>query len=520
MNDLTKEEVFEKLLDYGLFPEKIDKIFTSHTFGSWVRENDIKKYQKNEFSNIVFHLTRNNNAPRILNIPHPIAYHRLAKAIRNNWMEISNKIGEVDDYFDRSMIIPKPNNLSKRLVSMLSYDQTNDQKFLTLEKSFEAKYLVHADIANCYPSIYSHAVPWALVGKKEAKGNNDKRLWYNKLDFAIRSTQRNETVGIPIGPDTSSVFSELILSQIDKKLSDYKYFRYIDDFKCYCKSKEEADTFINKLSKELENFNLRLNQKKTEIIELPVPIEEDWIRQLKSYANTFLEEDELKNKHTNYVSEFIDLAIRLAQKDPNDSAIKYAVKILSKKVYNDRDLYILLIMYLSRVCFIYPYFIDVFDEILSKNSLHYDIIELIEKEINSILKEHKEYSRSDVALWGIHLSLKYDFQIEDFENYSKYLIEDRDCLPVLLCYEYSKKNDLKLDKYFALVKELIDEKLEEEWWVYIYSLYFDYPNKPALKTIRTKDVFFEMRKGEVQFIRQNINQKLFNSVFEEEELPF
>lgn len=520
MNDLTKEQVFEKLLDYGLFPEKIDKIFTSHTFGAWVRENDIKKYQKNEFSNIVFHLTRNNNAPRILNIPHPIAYHRLAKAIRNNWMEISNKIGEVDDYFDRSMIIPKPNNLSKRLVSMLSYDQTNDQKFLTLEKSFEAKYLVHADIANCYPSIYSHAVPWALVGKKEAKGNNDKKLWYNKLDFAIRSTQRNETVGIPIGPDTSSIISELILSQIDKRLSDYKYFRYIDDYKCYCKSKEEADTFINRLSKELENFNLRLNQKKTEIIELPVPIEEDWIRQLKSYANTFLKEDVLKNKHTNYVSEFIDLAIRLTQKDPNDSAIKYAVKILSKKVYNDRDLYILLIMYLSRVCFIYPYFIDVFDEILSKNSLHHDIIELIQKEINSILKEHKEYSRSDVALWGIHLSLKYEFQIEDFEDYSNYLIEDRDCLPVLLCYEYSKKNDLKLDKYFALVKKLIDEKLEDEWWVFIYSLYFDYPNKPALMTISTKEVFFEMRKGDVQFIRQNINQKLFNSVFEEEEFPF
>lgn len=520
MNNLTKEEVFEKLLDYGLFPEKIDKIFTSRLFGSWVRQSDINKYQENEFSNIVFHLTRNNNAPRILNIPHPISYHRLVKSIRDNWEEISNKIGEVDDYYDRSMIIPKPNNLNNRLVSMLSYDRTKDQKFLTLDKSFEAKYLVHADIANCYPSIYSHAVPWALVGKKEAKANNNKDLWYNKLDFAIRSTQRNETVGIPIGPDTSSIISELILSQIDKKLSDYKYFRFIDDYKCYCKSKEQADTFINKLSKELESFNLRLNQKKTEIIELPIPIEEDWIRALKSYANTFLNDEILKNKHANYVSEFVDLAIRLTNKNPNDSAIKYAVKILSKKKYQDKDLYILLIMYLSRVCFIYPYFIDVFDEILSKNSLDNDIIELIKKEINSILKEHKEYSRSDVALWGIHLSLKYDFQIDDFQAYSNYLIEDRDCLPVLLCYEYSKKNNLKLSKYFDLVKILIEEKLEEEWWLFIYSLYFDFPNKPALRRIKTKEVFIEMRNGDVQFIRQNINQTIFNTVFEEENLPF
>ena len=65
--------------------------------------------------------------------------------------------------------------------------------------------------------------------------------------------------------------------------------------------------------------------------------------------------------------------------------------------------------------------------------------ELIEKEINSIIKEHLKYSRSDVALWGICIAMKYDFQIENFEDYSNTLITDKDCLPVLLNYEYAKK---------------------------------------------------------------------------------
>lgn len=159
-SELTNEQVYHKLLDYGMFPEKIEKIFTSKTFGRWFRDNGISVFQKNDFSNISFHLTRNNNAPRILNIPHPISYGRLVKSIYDNWNEISDKIGEVDDYRDRSMVIPEPNNLNHRLVSMLSYDRNKDQKFLTLDKSFEAKYLVEADIANCYQSIYSHAVPW------------------------------------------------------------------------------------------------------------------------------------------------------------------------------------------------------------------------------------------------------------------------------------------------------------------------------------------------------------------------
>ncbi|WP_299619302.1 RNA-directed DNA polymerase [uncultured Tenacibaculum sp.] len=526
MEEIDENVIYQKLLDFGLFPEKIDKIFSSELYGKWVRDNGITVLQNRVCSNIVFRLTRNNNAPRILSIPHPIAYNRLALEIKNNWSSIFEKIGEVDDYYERSMVIPKPNNLNNRLVSMLSYERNKDQKFLSLDKSFQAKYLVHADIANCYPSIYSHSIPWALVGKIEAKANSRNRdLWYNKLDFAIRSTQRNETVGIPIGPDTSSIISELVLSQIDKELLNYKYFRFIDDYKCYCKSKEEADTFIKKLSKELEKFNLRLNQKKTKIVELPKPIEEEWIRKLKTYSNTFLSSENLDNSHLINISEFIDLAISLTNENPNDSAIKYATRILSKKTYTSKDTLIYLIMYLSRVCFIFPYFIDVFDEILSKNSLDDDLTLLIKKEINSILKEHKEYSRSDVSLWGIQLAIKYNFEIENFEEYSDYLIEERDCLPVLLCYSYSKTNELNLDKYFSLIEQIIEEKIEDEWWLYIYTLFFDAPTKPQFNSIECKELYSKMSEGNVQFLKSEfpINEQPFVEeidVNEPTDLPF
>lgn len=499
---LKKNLVYRKLLDHGMFSEKLTKIFSSEDYGRWVRKNGINIYKTKEFSSIRFHLTRNNNAPRILEIPHPIAYYRLCTSIKENWKEIVERIGEIEDYSERSMIIPKPNNLNNRLVSMMAYDSNKNEKFLLLDKSFNAKYFVHADIANCYPSIYSHSIPWALVGHQTAKDNmNDQNKWFNKLDYAIRSMQRNETVGIPIGPDTSSLISELVLTRIDKELSDYKYVRYIDDYKCYCESKDEADNFLRKLSKELEKYHLRINPKKTEIRELPISLDQEWVRELKAFANKFLFESELNKFKINAISEFIDLSLELAKKYPGDSPIRYAVKILSNKKYIGNATFAFVIMYLARVCFVYPYFIDVFDNLLGENTLGKARRSLVSKEINAIVHEHKKHSRSDVSLWGVYLAIQYKFKIDDFENYSDEIINNRDCLPALMCYLYSKKKKLDTYKYYNVIPDIIKEKLEDEWWLYIYTLYFDNPKKEKIKKIRYKEFYEDLRKDKVSFLK-------------------
>ena len=498
---LKKDVVFKKLLEYGMFSEKLTKIFSSESFGKWIRAEGLTKYKNRSFSVVSFHLTRNNNAPRILEIPHPIAYYRLCNEIKKNWKHIIRTIGEVDDYSDRSMVTPKPNNLNHRLVSMLSYNMRHNDKLLILDKAFKSKYFVHADVANCYPSIYSHSIPWALVGHKEAKNNiNDKTKWYNKLDFAIRSMQRNETIGIAIGPDTSSIISELIFSKIDHSLKNYNYLRFIDDFKCYCESKETADLFIRQLSKELEKYHLRLNTKKTTIIELPSGLDQDWVRELRAYANKFLSRKKLSRKQITTISEFLDLAIALSNKNPGDSPIRYAVKVLSKKKYTDNEVMAFTIMYLSRICFIYPYFIDIFDDILARNKPDKDTRYLLSKEINSIMQEHVDYSRSDVALWGIYLAIKYKFKIKKYVSYSNKLLKARDCLPVLFAYKYAKKTKRSTKKYYELVAKLIAEKNEDEWWLYIYQLYIDSPRKQVLKKIAYKDYYEDMRKGKVTFV--------------------
>jgi hypothetical protein len=524
MTGLNSTEVFEKLIKYGLFPEKLSKIFTSENFGTYAISEGINQYKEKSFSEIKFRVTRNNNAPRILNIPHIIPYFMLCKQIEENWDHISNSFGDFDDYQNRSMIIPQPNNLNKRLVSMLSYERRKDEKFLILDKSFEAKFFVHADIASCYPSIYSHSIPWALVGKISAKENSkDDNLWYNQLDKRIRYLQRNETIGVPIGPDTSSIINEIILSQIDKKLEKFNFFRFIDDYKCYCKSIQEVDEFLTILSRELEYYNLRLNDKKTQIENLPRPFDEDWIRELKLFFNNNLKEEKLSNKHINIVAQFFDLTITLNNKFPNDSAIRYAVKLLCNKSFIENDLYAFVILRLSRICFQFPYFIDLFDDIFETNPITSKLKESITIEINSLIYEHSKYNRSDVALWGLYLAIKYNFEIKNFDDYSDQLINNRDCLPVLLCYLYAKKNTLNVKKFINNISDLISEKLEDEWWLYIFTLYSDNKNKPAFKNISYKDFYNKLVERKISFLNSSLVSKpkiAHNKIIATDILPF
>jgi hypothetical protein len=76
-----------------------------------------------------------------------------------------------------------------------------------------------AEIARFYPSIYTHSIPWALHGKATAKATmGHSALLGDRLDRLMRKGQDNQAVGIPIGPDTSLVVAEILLSVIDQGL--------------------------------------------------------------------------------------------------------------------------------------------------------------------------------------------------------------------------------------------------------------------------------------------------------------
>ena len=92
------------------------------------------------------------------------------------------------------------------------------------------------------------------------------------IDRAMRNAQDGQTVGIPVGPDSSGVIAEVLLTAIDRRVrfrhSNAAAFRLVDDYEFGVDSLAEAEALIASLQEELSHFELALNPVKTRIIDL------------------------------------------------------------------------------------------------------------------------------------------------------------------------------------------------------------------------------------------------------------
>ena len=308
MKSITVENLFDGFLGYGLFSDRIPPFLSSESFLNFVKVANPKIFENTDKGFIQYENIRNINIPRLLAIPEPVAYRNLCKSLSENWSELlkhfekytahhqykvsrihirkikNSKIifvmGEYDEPYELTVVDEK-----KHLFEMSHKDFSEDD-YPEPELLIGKQYLVKADISNCFPSIYTHAISWALVGKLHSKVNKSGN-WFNDIDLYTRNLKSQETHGILIGPHASNLISEIILVVIDDELirKGYQFVRNIDDYSCFTETNEKAEQFLIDLASELKNFNLSLNHKKTEISRLPLASTESWVRKLNNLNN-------------------------------------------------------------------------------------------------------------------------------------------------------------------------------------------------------------------------------------------
>lgn len=243
MDEISADDLYKGLLAHGMFSDKLPPIFTSEPFYQYCLTKK-HNFAEKPYDYVSFYSMRNINIPRQLGIPAPMAYEKLCKGLSENWEEIRKLLNENTSNQDYkvSRIHIRKHKEADKLFEMnyenWTLDGTPDDD-LILGKRF----LVKADISTCFPSIYTHSIPWVFVGKEIAKlTKKDHSLHYNKIDHLCQITKNNETHGLIIGPHSSNLVSEIILCAVDKKLvgNGWKYIRCIDDYSCYVESEEDA----------------------------------------------------------------------------------------------------------------------------------------------------------------------------------------------------------------------------------------------------------------------------------------
>ena len=134
------------------------------------------------------------------------------------------------------------------------------------------------DIINCYSSIYTHTISWALYGEEFAKDHkDDKTLLGYKIDYILRQMNYNQTNGIPQGSVITDYIAEMILGYADLLLSeklssmqidDYKIIRFRDDYRIYTNDEKKLTIILKALKEVLLNLNMKLNEKKQKSLQI------------------------------------------------------------------------------------------------------------------------------------------------------------------------------------------------------------------------------------------------------------
>lgn len=476
MEELSEDDIYEGLLGYGLFSEKLPSCLTSKSFYQFCKDNpDLGKYNKNsktKYKYIKFESRRNTNVPREFGIPSPFAYNKLCSFLSKNWAKLKEHFTKQTSnqaYCISRIHIRKQKN-SKAIFKM-SYNNWKTDGNPELNAKIGAKYVVSADISTCFPSIYSHALPWAIIGKDEAKKEKtNNNQWYNQLDALTRMQTNNETHGILIGPHASNLISEIILTNVDSVLKNWNYIRNIDDYTCYVESYEKGQEFIAVLTKELHKYSLQLNSKKTKIQSLPSNSIPYWVNKLNRFTDF--------NKLPPYkaVQFFLDEALLLMKENENNSAIlKYAIKVISKK----KDLSKSAIQYYIKTVFhftlIYPYLVSTLEECLFFPYGKFINPEDLSSFINKLYDSGMKTLNYEAAYYAIYFSIfcKKRYSIGEkltnlkFDNIS----DNENCILLLFAYLHAKEFNMldEIEKYKQDAKDRM-KKEQDEYWLYWYEV--------------------------------------------------
>lgn len=209
---------------------------------------------------------------------------RAPKAVASSYYSKSSW-ENIHKYKAGSIVLEGTDRYAKHAPSFFSYrgyDRLykffNSRDYLVLEKRFS--FLKTLDVTKCFDSIYTHCLSWAVKDKAFTKSHvSVSSTFAQEFDGVIRHGNHNETNGIPIGPEVSRVFAEILFQEIDRRViqslsdlkfnQDYEFRRYVDDVFIFARTELVANRVHDKYADVLVDFNLHTNAAKSTCIGRP-----------------------------------------------------------------------------------------------------------------------------------------------------------------------------------------------------------------------------------------------------------
>lgn len=338
-----------RLLDFGFYPAELPPIFQTRNFSSAAAR--MKPRADYVGSTTFFNGSTFRGVLRSFGIVNPVNFLNLSELIAREWPAIS-----------RTFRLSASSGARPKFLKKAEKGRAIQSSSLALQRRSKAHLasafpiILNLDINRFYSSIYSHSIPWAVLGKEKAKKlYKVKRLkdhWSDELDILVRNCNQAQTVGIAIGPDTSRIISEIILSRVDYELCGKgtglrapQIFHNIDDYQFGVFNISSAEDAESRFTRVISRYELKINDFKTKLD-----------HGINFSPNNFQREFDIlsSKKGRNFVEHFFDIVYRCTNNHSNVNVIGYALKRFAKQLARNSE-QDLVREYLQRLIFAAPH---------------------------------------------------------------------------------------------------------------------------------------------------------------------
>ena len=386
----------DKIKDYFLEEEsyfncKLPNYFSFKGHLDWainkvkeVKTDYYKKFKDTEDVNYKILGNKNGEyAWRQYQIINPILYVEMVNLIGDSWDILKthfakNKVIEGKIKCSSLSVIKNKDDhfASNTARQIINWWEEVEQE--SIKQSLKYRYIINTDITDCYGSIYTHSIPWALCTKQTAKdihgflNNKEKKKKYkeeyqknyeaseeyklgDKIDNLLKCMNHGQTNGIPQGSAIMDFIAEILLHYMDLELHkkceqeklEYYILRYRDDYRIFANDAETAKKVLKFLGEVLiENGGMRLSTDKTNASNCVISssLKKDKIDYLMSFSEHEHIEKNILNiylfakKHSNsgslqkllqsFRNKIKDKIAEISIKMLDDSEIKYRIDVL------------------------------------------------------------------------------------------------------------------------------------------------------------------------------------------------
>jgi RNA-directed DNA polymerase len=237
---------------------------------------DFQSSTPSNFSGVNYSFLSNKDgkfAWRPFELIHPAIYVSLVNVICNpdNWENIQKRFSEFKGGAVECCSAPVVSVDNQKDVATQIKSWWHHAEQQSLIYSLEFSHVLQTDVVDCYGSLYTHSISWAIHGLKHAKENKGKpSLLGTKIDSHIQASRYGQTNGISQGSVLMDFVAEIVLGYTDEQINlvlgkptDFRILRYRDDYRIFANSDGRVEEILKVVSQQLMSVGMKLGVSKT-----------------------------------------------------------------------------------------------------------------------------------------------------------------------------------------------------------------------------------------------------------------